>query len=169
MIWQARIAQRDLRLELRGGRDRTVVTLDGHAPHLDAVRLSHNAWSLIIDGQSHYLSVEVVPEGYRVHIRQRGYHVRLRSELDLTIEKLGLSDKALHGDGQVVAPIPGLITSVAVQEGDSVARGDQLLVLEAMKMENELRAPLAGTVAVVHVSAGETVDKGALLLDLRAS
>ncbi|MEE9162387.1 MAG: biotin/lipoyl-containing protein [Candidatus Neomarinimicrobiota bacterium] len=157
-----------MHLELQGGPNQAAVTLDGRAPRLDAVRLSHNAWSLIIDGQSYRVSVEADSEGYLVHIRQRRIQVRLRSELDLTIEKLGLTDRTLQIDGQVVAPIPGVITSVSVSEGDSVAQGDQLLVLEAMKMENELRSPLAGTVAIVHVSAGETVNKGALLLELRA-
>ncbi len=92
--------------------------------------------------------------------------MRLRDELDLTIEKLGLKDTTRDHSGQVAAPIPGLITSVAVAVGAEVAAGEQLLVLEAMKMENEITAPMSGTVAAVHVSPGEPVEKGTPLVVL---
>jgi biotin carboxyl carrier protein len=64
----------------------------------------------------------------------------------------------------VGAPLPGKITHVAVRPGDTVAAGDTLLVIEAMKMENELRAGAPGTVAEVRVRAGQTVNAGDVLL-----
>lgn len=67
------------------------------------------------------------------------------------------------GGVKVNAPMPGNILSVNVQNGASVKKGDVLMILEAMKMENEILAPADGTVASLSVSAGNTVDTGALL------
>jgi pyruvate carboxylase subunit B len=64
------------------------------------------------------------------------------------------------------APMPGLIVKVRVSSGDVVTAGQGLIVMEAMKMENELRAPSAGTVTKVHVEAGKAVEKGALLIEM---
>ena len=68
-------------------------------------------------------------------------------------------------DGMVVAPMPGIILSIAVKEGDDVNAGDPLLVLEAMKMENEIHAPQAGKVKKIHVSEGTEVQSGYELVE----
>ena len=167
MILRAELANRSLDLEVRLEGDRAEVTIAGRTPHLDLVPLSATTFSLLIDGQSHYLSIQPEREDLLVNLRQRTYRVRLRSELDLTIERLGMPGGGRGSNGQVVAPIPGIITSVAVAEGDEVDEGDQLLVLEAMKMENELLAPLKGTVSTLHVAPGQAVIKGARLVDLK--
>lgn len=69
-------------------------------------------------------------------------------------------------DSLVTAPMPGIILSIAVKQGDSVQAGDALLVLEAMKMENEIHAPRAGTVKKIFVSAGAEVRAGSDLIEL---
>ncbi len=166
MIYQARIGHRTLHLELRLDGRRAEVTIDGSNPQVDLARLSPYAYSLIIDGQSHHLTLQPGADDIVVRLRQRNYLVNLRSGLDLTIEKLGLNSAAENQSGVVLAPIPGVISSLAVAVGDTVAAGAQLLVLEAMKMENELPAPFAGTVSALHVAAGDTVNKGDRLIEL---
>jgi glutaconyl-CoA decarboxylase len=71
---------------------------------------------------------------------------------------------ATHGGQTLKAPMPGKITHVAVQAGDRVARGDTLLVIEAMKMENEFKAGADGTVTEVRVSPGQAVNPGDVLV-----
>ena len=66
----------------------------------------------------------------------------------------------------IVAPMPGIILSIAVKEGDQVNAGDAILVLEAMKMENEIHAPRSGTVKKIHVSAGSEVRAGSELIEI---
>jgi pyruvate carboxylase subunit B len=73
---------------------------------------------------------------------------------------------AASGPAPLRAPMPGLIVRVHVAPGDRVAAGDPLIVMEAMKMENELRAPAGGTVRAIPVSAGMAVEKGTLLVEL---
>ena len=166
MIFLATIGDRDIRLKVRRENGRPVVEIADRAPQLDLVQLSPYSCSLLVDGRSHHLSIRPSRDGYLVDLRQRTYHVRLRDELDLTIEKMGLKNATRDHSGQVRAAIPGLITSVAVAVGAEVDAGEQLLVLEAMKMENEIAAPMSGTVTAVHVSPGDAVEKGTLLAEL---
>ena len=74
--------------------------------------------------------------------------------------------KAVAGANSITAPLPGSVVSISVKAGDAVKAGQQLAVIEAMKMENEILAPADGTVATVHVSAGQAVQQGDALIDL---
>ncbi len=166
MIFRAAIGEGAIELQVRSENGRLVVEIAGHQPEVDLVRLSPFSYSLLLDGRSHYLSIRPDRDGYLVILRQQTYHIRLRSELDLTIEKLGMKEATSGGGGLITAPIPGLISEVIIDVGDTVAAGDRLLILEAMKMENEISAPRAGTVSAVHVAPGQAVEQGALLVEL---
>ncbi|MBO5465245.1 MAG: biotin/lipoyl-binding protein [Alistipes sp.] len=74
--------------------------------------------------------------------------------------------KAAAGANAIVAPLPGSVVSISVKAGDAVKSGQQLAVIEAMKMENEILAPADGTVKAVHVSAGQAVQQGDALIEL---
>ena len=74
--------------------------------------------------------------------------------------------RAAAGANAITAPLPGRVVSVSVKAGDAVKAGQQLLIIEAMKMENEVLAPADGTVSAVHVAAGQAVQQGDALVDL---
>jgi pyruvate carboxylase subunit B len=103
-------------------------------------------YALWIDG--HRYEVEAIDE-------------RLRAIRDLSNEGARSS-----GPAPIIAPMPGMIVRVNVQVGDTVQPGVPVVVMEAMKMENELRAQSAGVVSAVRVQAGAAVEKGALLVEL---
>ncbi len=166
MIFQAALGGRSIELDVRSEHGRPVVVIAGRRPELDLVRLSPYSYSLLLDGRSHHLSIRPDRDGYLVILRQQTYYIRLRSELDLTIEKLGMKEATGGSGGLITAPIPGLISEVVIKVGDTVAAGDRLLILEAMKMENEISAPQAGTVSAVHVAPGQVVEQGSLLVEL---
>jgi 3-methylcrotonyl-CoA carboxylase alpha subunit len=84
------------------------------------------------------------------------------------IDPLDRASDALGGD-TVMAPMPGLVRDVAVVVGQTVASGDRMVVLEAMKMEHVLRAPRDGVIASVAVAAGDQVTAGALMVSLEAA
>lgn len=73
-----------------------------------------------------------------------------------------------RADGKVKPPMPGKVVEVRVKEGQSVAEGEILVVLEAMKMQNDIKSPLAGTVAKVHVKDGSNVESSTVLLEIDA-
>lgn len=84
-----------------------------------------------------------------------------------TIRDITAASSKATGPAPVVAPMPGLIVRVTVAPGDAVQAGQGLVVMEAMKMENELRASAAGTVKAVHASPGKAVEKGTILVELQ--
>ncbi|PEN13596.1 acetyl-CoA carboxylase biotin carboxyl carrier protein subunit [Longibacter salinarum] len=125
--------------------------------------------SLILDGRSVPVSVEPTDDGsYRVTIRGRRTSVRVKDERALLMEEFGLEEDGAAG-GEVRAPMPGLVLDVLVSVGATVEADQGILVLEAMKMENELKAPSAGTVSAIHAGAGDAVEKNALLIEIEAA
>ncbi|SMO74981.1 acetyl-CoA carboxylase biotin carboxyl carrier protein subunit [Fodinibius sediminis] len=95
--------------------------------------------------------------------------VEVRSEQELLLDRLGFKTAAEVGEGALTAPMPGKILEIMVAEGDEVAMGDSVAVLEAMKMENELKAPIDGMVTTVAVTEGASLEKNALILEIEAS
>ena len=135
---------------------------------VDAQRLDAETLSLVlVEGGSASHQVRCVsagrPDVVDVHV---GGSV-LRASVDdgrTWLDGQAPGGAAAAGGGQVTAPMPGKITRILVQPGDDVTAGQGVVVVEAMKMENELAAPGAGRVADVHVSEGDPVDAGAVLV-----
>lgn len=92
------------------------------------------------------------------------YEVRSLRPIDALLDQLGMAATAAKGLDVLKAPMPGLVLRVDAVAGGTVDQGQTLLVLEAMKMENNLKSPLAGEVAEVFVQSGQAVEKGAPLL-----
>ena len=143
------------------------VVIDGERLPYSFEGLRDGYASLIVDGVSVPVAVEAVGEG-RVEVTLGGQRttVQVKDERDLLVDAFGLADEAAGG-GAVTAPMPGLVLDVLVAEGDEVTVEQGVLVLEAMKMENELTAPSGGVVEAVHVAEGEAVDKNELLISIR--
>lgn len=92
------------------------------------------------------------------------YEVRSTRPIDALLDELGIAATAAKGPEVLVAPMPGLVLRVDAFPGGEVSAGQSLLVLEAMKMENNLKSPVAGIVAEVYVQAGQAVEKGTKLI-----
>ncbi len=88
-----------------------------------------------------------------------------RNRFDLLLESMGMNQTANTKINEVKAPMPGLIQSIAVQPGDRVQKGDTLLVLVAMKMENAIKSPGEATIATIRVVPGATVEKNEVLIE----
>ena len=104
-----------------------------------------------------------------VHLLINGQHLytKAKDELDLLLEGMGLQNSSANKINNIKAPMPGLIQSVAVAEGDSINKGDTLLVLVAMKMENTIKSSGNGIVKTLKVSAGQIVEKNQVLLEFQ--
>jgi biotin carboxyl carrier protein len=138
------------------------ILLDGVPHQVDAIPLEDDSVSLLLDGRSYSLEFEQRGERMGVLVRGSVFEVELLDERRLRMRRAGarLSDT---GPQIVVAPMPGKIVRVLVGPGDQVREGQGLLVVEAMKMENELRAARAGRVLEVSVVEGTAVEAGARL------
>jgi len=100
-----------------------------------------------------------------VKLNNTRYEVTLKDDTDLLLEQLGISAKT-NKVQSIKAPMPGLVLSVNVKEGDTVNKGDGLLVLEAMKMENLIKAHSEGKVKKIHVAKGAKVEKNQPLIEM---
>jgi biotin carboxyl carrier protein len=141
--------------------------LDGRKSDVD-LKPNHdsNLWHLVLDGRSHTLCARRRERRgeWDIVIDGRRHEVLALDERRRAIRELSGSDVASHGPLEVRAPMPGLVIKVEVDRGAEVERGQGLIVIEAMKMENELKATTAGRVSDIRVTAGQAVDKGEPLL-----
>jgi pyruvate carboxylase subunit B len=159
-VYRALVDDREYDIAIQD--DRLVV--DGEPKDYTFEVLREGYVSMIVDGKSLPVSVEPIGENtLRVTIDGRRTEVQVKDERDLLVEEFGLGDDAAAG-GEVRAPMPGLVLDVLVDKGDEVAAEQGLLVLEAMKMENELKAPSGGIVTAIHATSGDAVEKDALLI-----
>jgi biotin carboxyl carrier protein len=156
------------------------VTLEGETATVHSPDGSSGSWTVRV-ADIPGTPVRLVTMGDAVHrviarresargtftLRVDGWTVQAEAldERQRAIQALQASS-APTGPAPVVAPMPGLVVRVAVQVGDTVSAGQGVVVMEAMKMENELKAAAAGVVKAVRVSPGQAVEKGAVLVDL---
>jgi len=159
MIFDATVADRTVRVEVRGRDGRYTVALDGAPMEVDLVEAGRPFASLLVGGESHEVGIEKRPEGYIVLFPRDAVTVTL-------VEAARGASPASHrsdGPARLTAPMPGRVVRVLETPGTDVAAGQGLVVIEAMKMENELRSPRAGRVQEVAVREGQAVEAGALL------
>ena len=139
---------------------------DGKEFEFDYEFLSENVALLRIEGKNHTIRLESNEDtDYSLVSNASRYGVSCKSELDVIKEKYIGSDKSRFKD-KVVSPMPGAVVKINVSEGMEVNNGDVLLVLEAMKMENEIKVSSDCIVKSIHVEEKNSVDKGQLLITL---
>ncbi len=101
----------------------------------------------------------------KIKINHRVFEVKKKGELDELIAALGLDVPKVRKLKELQAPMPGRIVNIAVTVGQALEVGDEILSLEAMKMENVLKAEGVGTVKAIHISTNDVVDKGSVLIE----
>jgi len=115
-------------------------------------------FNVTVDGKTYAVEVEEVSGRGEAHGPVSPPKARV------TMQERTVSPRAPVEDGVISAPLPGVVSDLRVSKGDSVGAGDVVIVLEAMKMENEIHAPSGGVVEEVYVGVGEQVGRGAPLV-----
>jgi biotin carboxyl carrier protein len=159
----ATINGRSETVEITGRDGRYRVTVGDRTVQVDARRPADGLYSLLIDGVSHVADVSSTDGGRLVNLDGSTYAVAVEEHARHIIRTRGGAGASAAGQ-TIKAPLPGKITHVAVAVGDRVKRGDTVVVIEAMKMENEFKATAAGTVTEVRVRAGQAVNPGDVLV-----
>lgn len=158
MIVTATVGGRSHRVEIRAVDGRYVVAVDDRSFEVDCLDSDDAFMRLLIAGRSHDALVEEKSGDYVVTLRSSRHRVALGDATP------SASRPSADGEARLVAPMPGKVVRVLVEPGQEVASSQGLVVVEAMKMENELRATRPGTVREVHVREGQAVEGGALLV-----
>lgn len=124
-------------------------------------------FSLILDGKS--FESYVYPgddNSWQVLLRGRQYQVKVEDEREKRLRAAAGGGVAEGGEFHLKAPMPGLVVAIPVSEGQEIKKGQVLLILESMKMQNELKAPRDGVISHIKVKPGESVEQKQLLLNL---
>jgi biotin carboxyl carrier protein len=142
--------------------------MDGKPFTWDVLSLSEGHFHILHDKKSYRAEVVKADKATKTFILKINNHlhtIEVKDKFDLLLEKLGMNNGAASKVNNVKAPMPGLIIDLKVKVGDQVKAGDQLLILEAMKMENILKSPGDGVVRTVKVKKGDTVEKNQVLIE----
>lgn len=105
---------------------------------------------------------------FTIRVNDNYYDLTAKDRFDLLLEELGMEDLASSKANDLKAPMPGMVLDIVVAPGDTVVKGDKLIVLEAMKMENVLKAEGEATVKAIHAEKGKAVDKNQILVEFEA-
>jgi biotin carboxyl carrier protein len=141
------------------------ILINGEERTVDFQMISDALYSALIDNASYEALVEQRDGLYSVLLLGDLYEVSVMDERKQRLAR-SAGTAAVQGEITVKSPMPGLIVAVPVVEGQEVGQGDSLIVLESMKMENELKAPRPGTVLRVHVSKGDRVEQNKPLVTI---
>jgi biotin carboxyl carrier protein len=149
-------------VELERDANRWRISLDGEPVDADAVEIAPNNFSILLNGKSHEIIVTPNPNGT---LTLQAAHREFIAEVIDPRAWRGRRHGALEAEGrqQILAPMPGKIIRVLVQAGEKVEVGQGLLVVEAMKMQNEIRSPKSGTVDRLLIKEGQPVNAGEVL------
>lgn len=135
----------------------------------DLKELKPGTWHLLLNGASYtieILSRDPSQKHFSFRLNGKKTGVILRDRFDDLLKELGMDSAAAQKTGHLKAPMPGLVVDIPVKEGQRINKGDTLVVLEAMKMENSLKAAADATVRKVLVQKGQAVEKNVVLVEL---
>lgn len=144
-----------------------LVTLGDKSYEVDSMRIAGDLFSLTVGRKSHEVTVHrSSQEEYQVHLWDGMRSVTLLSPMDMALR--GQDASGGGAAGALRAPMPGRVVRVLVEAGQSVQKGQGLVVVEAMKMQNELAATFDGTVKAIFVKEGDSVERNAELVTVEA-
>jgi biotin carboxyl carrier protein len=147
--------------------DSSMGSVDNVAFELDRIKVKENSFHVLKDNRSYTVElVKADPEtkSFLLTVNGNKYSVQLKDKYDVLLHTLGLDNLNSKKVNDLKAPMPGLVLSIAVEEGGTVKKGDPLIVLEAMKMENILKSPADLVIKKITVKKGMAVEKNQILI-----
>ena len=141
------------------------IVIDGVERIIDGRQLSAHMYSLLVDGRSFTTDVTSIEDQYTVGCEGKSFRLKLLDERRALRPGEGGSEGRV-GDKEVRSLMPGKVVNVLVAVGDEVSKDQGLLIVEAMKMENEVRSTASGKVKTIRVTPGQTVEAGAVMIEL---
>ena len=146
------------------------VFVNGAKAEWNAVVTGENKFSIIQDNISYnaeIVNVNTEEKSLSIRINNNIYNVNVKDRFDILLAQMGMTNATATKANDLKAPMPGLVLKINVAEGQAVKKGDSLLILEAMKMENVLKAAGDGVVKTIKVKTKDAVEKGQLLIQIQ--
>lgn len=148
-------------------RDKDTLTVNGKAATADIQKLGKQGYHLLHNNTSYNAEVvtfDAETKTAEIKVNGNSYQVTAQDQFDLLLDQLGMSVKDSSKISEIKAPMPGLVLKIFVNDGDEVKKGDNLFILEAMKMENIIKAPADVTIKATKIKPGDKVEKGQVLM-----
>lgn len=145
------------------------ILVAGKPVHFEMIRQPDGGYSILADGRSHQIyveSVDIKEKKASLLINNKRFALNIQEPIDIQLKKMGINMAAGRKADAIKAPMPGLVLKMLVTEGQELKKGDPVLVLEAMKMENVFKAPADATVKAIKIAEGTAVEKGTVLIEL---
>ncbi len=145
------------------------IKLDGKETNIDLIKLLDNKYHILDNHQSYNLEIlhiDYVLKRIAIKINNNIYDLNVQTELDILLDKMGMTKSSSDKMECVKAPMPGLVLDILVDKGQAIKKGDSLLILEAMKMENILKATGTGIVKNINVNKKDAVEKNQVLIEM---
>ncbi|MBV9887346.1 MAG: biotin/lipoyl-binding protein [Acidobacteria bacterium] len=162
MKYDVRISGKTRTVELKRDGTRWHIALDGAQTGADAIEIAPGIFSILLNGESHEIRVAPNPDGsLTLHDGPREFNAEVADPRTWRGRKHGAVEA--EGRQQIVAPMPGKVIRLLVKPGDKVEAGQGLLVVEAMKMQNEVKSPKTGTVEKLLAKESQAVNAGDIL------
>jgi len=143
-------------------------TVNGQSSVLDILQIQDGKYFHLIYNQQSYmfeiLGFDKDNKTYKIGFDGRTYEVNIKDRFDQLLKSMGLDQATKPKINEVKAPMPGLVLSIKVAENQEVKKGDAILILEAMKMENVIKSPIDGIIKQIVVSEKQAVDKNQSLI-----
>ena len=142
-------------------------TINGQEILADVLRLDNRFYHILTNGKGYSIEVAAIDRTAKtmtIKVNGHAYEIAVKDKFDALMEQMGFGKDALSKAADLKAPMPGLVIDVRVQPGDTVKKGDPVIVLEAMKMENVLKSPGDGKVKSGAATKGMSVEKGFILI-----
>lgn len=147
--------------------DKNQTYLDGEDFLWDLIEVKKNYFHILKDNCSYraeVLEVNTETKVVSIMINRQKFSVQLQDRFDLLLDRLGMGQTASARINDIKAPMPGLIHEIQIREGDTVKKGDPIMILEAMKMENVIKSPGEGVIKNIRIKKGDSVEKGQVLI-----
>ncbi|GJM27543.1 MAG: acetyl-CoA carboxylase biotin carboxyl carrier protein subunit [Cyclobacteriaceae bacterium] len=157
------ISETSYQVVLTGGE----ISISGEKWDWDLEPVGDRTYHLIKDSKSYLIEVletDQLQKSIQLRVNGITYQAQVQDRYDLLLEKLGMQALDTTDHKEVIAPMPGLILDILVKEGQAVAKGDKLLVLEAMKMENIIKSAGEGVISSIDIEKGMNVEKNQVLI-----
>ena len=123
-------------------------------------------YSLLVDGKSYEGYMYASDDGWEVLLQGKRYDVQVVDEREYRLQQTMGEGAVVSSEFHLKAPMPGLVVAVPVEDGQDVAKGDVLVILESMKMQNELKSPRDGKISRVRIKTGDNVERKQTLLSV---
>ncbi len=149
------------------------VLIGGKEVPFDIIKSNDNQYHILIDGKSYIFDLRKNKDRSSkvlfISLKGINYQIKIIEEIDDLLEKMGIGEASSGEIKEVKAPMPGVILEIKTNGNSRIKKGDPLVVLEAMKMENIIKSPIDGIIATIKVKKGDKVEKNSVLVEFQNS